>query len=72
MGSRHSEEAVGLCTRCRHMEVVGSAKGSRFYLCRLSSVDAGFPKYPRLPVMHCRGFERVVGGTDGHELRKKP
>jgi hypothetical protein len=35
-----------------------SDRGSVFYLCQLSKVDPSFPKYPRLPVLACAGYER--------------
>jgi hypothetical protein len=35
---------------------VETRKGSRFYLCTLSEVDPRFPKYPRIPVLQCRGY----------------
>jgi hypothetical protein len=47
---------VGLCARCVHARRVTSSRGSVFYLCGLSEVDANFPKYPRLPVLQCSGF----------------
>jgi hypothetical protein len=47
---------VGLCAACRHVRVVESKRGSRFYLCGLAAVDPAFPKYPGLPVLRCRGF----------------
>ena len=50
-------DRVGLCARCKHARVVVSDRESRFYLCQLSAVDPGFPKYPRLPVRSCAGFE---------------
>ena len=28
-----------------------------FYRCGLSDIDPSFPKYPRLPVLECAGFE---------------
>jgi hypothetical protein len=31
-----------------------------FYLCRLSSTDARFPRYPALPVVSCQGYEQVT------------
>jgi GNAT superfamily N-acetyltransferase len=37
---------------------VDSARGSRFYLCGRSHTDPRFPKYPRLPVRDCAGYER--------------
>lgn len=48
---------VGLCERCVHARVIESRSGSRFYLCGLSAVDPAFPRYPRLPVLRCRGYE---------------
>lgn len=26
-------------------------------MCELSKTDASFPRYPRLPVLRCRGYE---------------
>ncbi len=52
-------DRVGLCSSCRHVRVVRSDTGSTFYLCGLSRVDPSFPKYPRLPVLSCRGYERA-------------
>lgn len=49
--------AVGLCAVCRHHRVVQTRTGSRFYLCQRSQSDPDFPRYPRLPVLRCRGFE---------------
>ncbi len=49
---------IGLCADCRFMRVVESARGSKFYLCERSASDPGFPKYPRLPVLQCRGYEQ--------------
>jgi hypothetical protein len=37
---------------------VGNTRGSRFSLCERSKTDPSFAKYPRLPVLECRGFER--------------
>ena len=53
---------VGLCRRCRHSRVVESRRGSRFWLCRLSSEDPRFPRYPVLPVTRCVGFEQEAAG----------
>jgi len=49
---------VGLCADCRHARRIESGKGSRFFLCRRSESDPAFPRYPRLPVRECRGYER--------------
>lgn len=50
-------DAVGLCASCDHVKVMISDKGSTFYLCLRSTTDPTFPKYPRLPVIQCRGYE---------------
>jgi hypothetical protein len=61
--ARESLEWGGLCGACRHRRVVTSARGSRFLLCERSKTDPAFPKYPRLPVLRCAGFERGAGGS---------
>ena len=49
---------AGLCDACRHQQLVPNTRGSVFSLCRRSQTDERFPRYPRLPVMACAGFER--------------
>lgn len=56
------QATVGLCAACAHVRVVRSGKGSTFYMCELSRVDPAFPKYPRLPVLRCRGFAPGTAG----------
>ena len=56
------EQDVGLCARCVHVQRVESARGSRFYLCRLSATDPRFRKYPPLPVLVCPGFVPAENG----------
>lgn len=56
--------SVGLCARCRHATVVHSARGSGFWRCRRSVHDPRFPKYPRLPVLRCTGFEPTLQESD--------
>lgn len=58
--------AGGLCDRCRHSEVIVSDRGSRFIRCALSAADPAFAKYPRLPVISCRGFA-ATSDTDPRE-----
>ena len=53
-----SADEGGLCASCRYRRWVASGKGSRFLYCRRSETDPLFPKYPRLPVIRCRGYER--------------
>jgi len=49
---------VGLCASCRHVEVITSSRQSTFYRCRRADDDPSFRKYPPLPVLVCRGYER--------------
>jgi hypothetical protein len=55
--------AAGLCDRCRHQRLVATTRGSRFSLCERSRSDPAYPKYPRLPVRDCRGFEPRAAGA---------
>ncbi len=52
---------AGLCDHCVHQRVVRTTRGSAFSLCEKSRDDARFPKYPRIPVSACTGFERREG-----------
>jgi len=49
---------VGLCDECRHQQLVPNRRGSVFSLCRRSREDPDYPRYPRIPVLSCPGFER--------------
>jgi hypothetical protein len=51
--------SVGLCFDCRFAKRIDSGKGSRFFLCRRSENDPSYPRYPRLPVLSCAGYESV-------------
>ena len=55
---RKDDSSIGLCASCRHMREIRSDRGSVFYMCQRSFTDARFPKYPRLPVVRCVGYER--------------
>jgi hypothetical protein len=52
---------AGLCDACRHQRVVRTRRGSTFSLCLRSKADPAYPRYPRLPVVSCDGFERRSG-----------
>ena len=56
-GSTTVEVKAGLCDTCRHQRVVSNTRGSSFSLCERSKVDARFPKYPRIPVSACPGYQ---------------
>lgn len=62
----------GLCETCRYAERISGAR-STFWLCARSRTDPTFPRYPRLPVLQCRGYEddpsiwrRAEPGAPGH------
>jgi len=64
---------AGLCDRCRHQRVVPTTRGSAFSLCERSRSDPQrFPRYPRLPVRRCDGFEPAPppGGPQAPPLRE--
>lgn len=56
---RERERRPGLCADCRFMRRMKSDRGSTFYFCERSVTDPAFPKYPRLPVLECAGYERI-------------
>jgi hypothetical protein len=49
---------AGLCDSCKHQKIVRSGRGSVFSMCLLHKTDERFPKYPRIPVERCQGYER--------------
>jgi hypothetical protein len=49
---------AGLCAACVHARQIASARGSTFWLCQRSAED------PRLPVLHCAGYERTDARVD--------
>ncbi len=61
--------SIGLCEKCQHAKTIASDRGSVFIMCSLSKTDESFPKYPRLPVLKCRGFIEKLG--DSPSLKKE-
>jgi hypothetical protein len=49
--------AFGLCDDCRHQRLVRTGRGSVFSMCLLARTDPNFPKYPRVPVTECTGYD---------------
>jgi hypothetical protein len=54
----------GLCGGCRHSRAVQARGSSVFRLCLRSTGDPNYPRYPPLPMLSCRGFERLDGSGD--------
>lgn len=46
----------GLCATCRNARVLASPS-SLFLRCAVAEVDPAFPRYPRLPVVECSGYD---------------
>ncbi len=58
---------VGLCLDCLHARVVRARGGQDYYRCGRSDDDGRFPKYPRLPMLRCEGYDAgapLPGRTD--------
>jgi hypothetical protein len=50
--------SAGLCETCIHQRLVRNTRGSEFSLCERSRTDSAYPRYPRLPVVECAGYEK--------------
>jgi hypothetical protein len=49
---------AGLCDSCVSQHVIRNTRGSEFSLCLRSRTEPDrFPRYPRLPVAECEGYE---------------
>ena len=48
---------AGLCDACVHQKLIRSGRGSEFSMCLRHKDDPRYPKYPRIPVGRCPGFE---------------
>jgi hypothetical protein len=57
-------QAAGLCDRCAHQRIVRNTRGSSFSLCARSRSDPAYPRYPRLPVRGCPGYEPAGTGEE--------
>jgi hypothetical protein len=64
---------AGLCDRCAHQRRVGTTRGSVFSLCERSRSDPQhYPRYPRLPVLRCEGFEDAPPARAGAGAFSEP
>jgi hypothetical protein len=54
---KRSTSRAGLCDSCRYQRIVRNTRGSAFSMCERSKTDDRFPKYPRIPVLECLGYE---------------
>jgi hypothetical protein len=55
---------AGLCETCVYQRLVRNTRGSEFSLCERSKTEPDrFPRYPRLPVERCAGYEERPTGS---------
>jgi propionyl-CoA synthetase len=47
----------GLCAACAHAKLNETHRGPAYLRCTRAAWDARLPRYPRLPVTECIGFE---------------
>ena len=57
----------GLCDSCAYQQIVRNTRGSVFSLCLRSRDEPEFPRYPRVPVLECRGYEISPSADDEDE-----
>lgn len=50
--------APGLCASCTHALLNQTRRGTAYLRCGRAAWDATLPRYPRLPVAECAGYER--------------
>ena len=49
---------AGICATCRHQKLIRNTRGSTFSMCeRAKDEPERYPKYPRIPVAACPGYE---------------
>lgn len=48
----------GLCGECAHARLNETRRGTAYLRCARAAWDAALPRYPRLPVTACTGYER--------------
>jgi hypothetical protein len=64
---------AGLCDTCGHQKLIHNTRGSTFSMCLRSRDEPDrFPKYPRLPVLECPGYERRATGEEGGNAAPAP
>ena len=56
---------AGLCASCRHQKLIRNGRAARSSRCACArGPTPRYPKYPRLPVLACRGHEPLRPGDD--------
>jgi hypothetical protein len=50
---------LGLCLNCQYGRRIEAKETTVYFLCERSLTDPIFPKYPRLPVLRCSGYDQI-------------
>lgn len=64
MVDAREKERAGLCATCRHARVLRSDRGAVFYQCVRAESEPQYARYPRLPMLDCKGYEARQGIDD--------
>jgi hypothetical protein len=64
-----SFSGAGLCGGCRHARLNQTRRGPVYLRCLLAGTDEAYPRYPRLPVLRCAGYQPATesGAESGAE-----
>jgi hypothetical protein len=57
-GWRKLGSPAGLCEACQHAKLNETNRGTAYLRCTRAAWDDRLPRYPRLPVSECIGFEK--------------
>ncbi|MGD0558553.1 MAG: hypothetical protein ABSA93_26695 [Streptosporangiaceae bacterium] len=49
---------AGLCRTCQHAKLNQTRRGTVYLRCTRAEWDPALPRYPRLPVTGCPGYEQ--------------
>ena len=53
------------CADCVHAKLNVTRRGTAYLRCLRATFDHRFPRYPRLPVVECPGFEPADAPDEG-------
>jgi hypothetical protein len=56
----------GLCGACKYAKLNETRRGTAYVRCTRAAWDDALPRYPRLPVTQCGGFEPREAKTIPH------
>jgi hypothetical protein len=57
----------GLCAACQHAKLNETRRGTVYLRCTRAAWDPRLPRYPRLPVAECVGFDPVSGSPGAEQ-----